>query len=171
MLEYNILFRWFLDMNLEQPGLDRSKFSRLRERLVEQDTARRFFDAVVRAAREANLLCDEHFTVDGTLIEAWARLKSFKSRTMSTISQIQNDRTATRMGIHIHQCTVDFGGKGLLKPLRRDSSRRVEEDLFIRSSLAYNSLPTKRHDSKVFQTLIAFRLMEQLLPLKGSLQS
>jgi IS5 family transposase len=60
--------------------LDQSNFSRLRERLVEQDTARRFFDAVVRAAREANLLSDEHFTVDGTLIEAWASLKSFKSK-------------------------------------------------------------------------------------------
>lgn len=80
MLDYNILFRWFLDMNLEQPGLDQSNFSRLRERLVEQDTARGFFDAVVRAAREANLLSDEHFTVDGTLIEAWASLKSFKSK-------------------------------------------------------------------------------------------
>ena len=80
MLDYNILFRWFLDMNLEQPGLDQSNFSRLRERLVEQDTARGFFDAVVRAAREANLLSDEHFTVDGTLIEAWASLKSVKPK-------------------------------------------------------------------------------------------
>ena len=50
------------------------------ERLVERDTARCFFDAVVRAAREANLLSDEHFTVDGTLIEAWASLKSFKPK-------------------------------------------------------------------------------------------
>jgi transposase len=80
MLDYNILFRWFLDMNLEQPGLDQSNFSRLRERLIEQDTARRFFDAVVRAARKANLLSDEHFTVDGTLIEAWASLKSFQPK-------------------------------------------------------------------------------------------
>jgi transposase len=80
MLDYNILFRWFLDMSLEQKGLDQSNFSRLRERLVEQDTAKRFFDAVVRSAREANLLSDEHFTVDGTLIEAWASLKSFKPK-------------------------------------------------------------------------------------------
>jgi transposase len=80
MLDYNILFRWFLDMSLEQKGLDQSNFSRLRERLVEEDTAKRFFDAVVRAAREANLLSDEHFTVDGTLIEAWASLKSFKPK-------------------------------------------------------------------------------------------
>ena len=79
-LDYNILFRWFLDMNLEQPGLDQSNFSRLRERLVEEDTARRFFDAVVSTARKAQLLSDEHFTVDGTLIEAWASLKSFKAK-------------------------------------------------------------------------------------------
>lgn len=80
VLDYNILFRWFLDMSLEQKGLDQSNFSRLRERLVEEDTAKRFFDAVVRTAREANLLSDEHFTVDGTLIEAWASLKSFKRK-------------------------------------------------------------------------------------------
>ncbi|MGH8649312.1 MAG: IS5 family transposase, partial [Burkholderiales bacterium] len=77
MLDYNILFRWFLDMSLEQSGLDQSNFSRLRERLVGEDTARLFFDAVVRQAREAGLLSDEHFTVDGTLIEAWASTKSF----------------------------------------------------------------------------------------------
>jgi len=80
MLDYNILFRWFLDMSLEQPGLDQSNFSRLRERLVGQDTARMFFDAVVGEARKAGLLSDEHFTVDGTLIEAWASAKSFKPK-------------------------------------------------------------------------------------------
>lgn len=80
MLDYNILFRWFLDMDLEQPGLDQSNFSRLRERLSQAETAKRFFDAVVTAARKANLLSNEHFTVDGTLIEAWASLKSFKPK-------------------------------------------------------------------------------------------
>ena len=72
MLEYNILFRWFLDMSLEERGLDQSNFSRLRERLVKLDLACRFFDAVVSEARRRKLLSDEHFTVDGTLIEAWA---------------------------------------------------------------------------------------------------
>jgi len=72
MLDYNILFRWFLDMNLEEHGLDQSNFSRLRERLVDSKVAVRFFDAVVGEARKLNLLSDEHFTIDGTLIEAWA---------------------------------------------------------------------------------------------------
>jgi transposase len=80
MLDYNILFRWFLEMDLEQPGLDQSNFSRLRERLVEHDLARVFFDSVVKQARDKGLLSDEHFTVDGTLIEAWASLKSFKRK-------------------------------------------------------------------------------------------
>lgn len=72
MLDYNMLFRWFLDMSLEEPGLDQSNFSRLRVRLEKADLACRFFDAVVSEARRRGLLSDEHFTVDGTLIEAWA---------------------------------------------------------------------------------------------------
>jgi len=72
MLDYNILFRWFLDMSLEERGLDQSNFSRLRTRLVKSDLASRFFDAVVSEARKRGLMSDEHFTVDGTLIEAWA---------------------------------------------------------------------------------------------------
>jgi transposase len=72
MLDYNILFRWFLDMNLEERGLDQSNFSRLRERLVDSKVACRFFDAVVGEARRLKLLSDDHFTVDGTLIDAWA---------------------------------------------------------------------------------------------------
>ncbi len=67
-------------MNLEEWGPDQSNFRRLRSRLVEQDTARRFFDAVVRQARSQGLLSQEHFTVDGKLIEAWASMKSFKSK-------------------------------------------------------------------------------------------
>ena len=79
-LDYNLLFRWFLDLNLESGGLDQSNFSRLRERLVETDIARRFFDEVVRLARRDKLLSSDHFTVDGTLIDAWASFKSFKRK-------------------------------------------------------------------------------------------
>jgi transposase len=79
MLDYNILFRWFLDMSLEDAGLDQSNFSRLRERLVGEDLAQRFFDAIVTVARQADLLSSEHLTVDGTLIEAWAE-RNFKPK-------------------------------------------------------------------------------------------
>ena len=79
-LDYNLLFRWFVDLDLESGGLDQSNFSRLRERLVQTDIARRFFDEVVRVARKDKLLSSDHFTVDGTLIDAWASFKSFKRK-------------------------------------------------------------------------------------------
>ena len=79
-LDYNMLFRWFLDMSLEEPSFDASTFSKNRDRLLEHDVALKFFDAVVRRARREGLLSDEHFSVDGTLIEAWASLKSFRPK-------------------------------------------------------------------------------------------
>ena len=79
-LGYNLLFRWFLDMELEEESFDATVFSKNRERLMEHEVGRLFFDAVVRQAREAELMSDDHFTVDGTLIEAWASLKSFRPK-------------------------------------------------------------------------------------------
>lgn len=79
-LDYNILFRWFLDMDLDTPPFVHSVFSKNRERLMDQEIAHRFMQEVVGLARSDNLLSDEHFTVDGTLIEAWASMKSFKRR-------------------------------------------------------------------------------------------
>jgi transposase len=79
-LDYDILFRWFLDMSLEEASFDASTFSKNRERLIEHKVALKFLDAVVREARRLKLLSDEHFSVDGTLIEAWASMKSFRRR-------------------------------------------------------------------------------------------
>jgi transposase len=79
-LDYNILFRWFLDMDLDTPSFVHSVFSKNRARLMDQEIAQRFLQEVVGFARSDNLLSDEHFSVDGTLIEAWASMKSFKRR-------------------------------------------------------------------------------------------
>ena len=79
-LGYNLLFRWFLDMDMDEPAFDHSTFTKNRERLLEHDVAGQFFAAVVAQARAAGLMSDEHFTVDGTLIEAWASLKSFRPK-------------------------------------------------------------------------------------------
>jgi transposase len=79
-LDYNFLFRWFLDMEADEASFDHSTFSRNRARLLEHAVADEFFRAVVAQARGLNLLSDEHFTVDGTLVEAWASLKSFKRK-------------------------------------------------------------------------------------------
>jgi transposase len=79
-LGYNLLFKWFLDMNLDEPIFDASTFSKNRERLLEHDVAGQFFRAVVARARDTGLMSSDHFTVDGTLIEASASLKSFKKK-------------------------------------------------------------------------------------------
>jgi transposase len=79
-LDYNPLFRWFLDMSADEPTFDASSFSRNRDRLLEHEVADQFFAAVVAQARAAHLMSHDHFTVDGTLIEAWASLKSFKRK-------------------------------------------------------------------------------------------
>ena len=79
-LDYNLLFRWFLDMNMDEPAFDHSSFAKNRDRLLEHDVAGRFFAAVVEEARALGLISSEHFSVDGTLIDAWASLKSFRPK-------------------------------------------------------------------------------------------
>lgn len=76
-LNYNILFRWFVGLNMDDPIWHPTTFTKNRDRLLEGDIARAFFDGVVGLAKARNLMSDEHFTVDGTLIEAWAGQKSF----------------------------------------------------------------------------------------------
>ncbi len=80
-LDYNLLFRWFVGLNMDDPVWDFTVFSKNRQRLLEADVARAFFAEIGELAKEQGLLSDEHFTVDGTLIEAWAGQKSFKPRT------------------------------------------------------------------------------------------
>lgn len=79
-LNYNLLFRWFVGLNMDDPIWDPSTFSKNRERLLEGAVAHAFFEQVLAQARERDLLSDEHFTVDGTLLEAWAGQKSFKRK-------------------------------------------------------------------------------------------
>ena len=79
-LDYNLLFRWFLDMDMVESSFDATAFSHNRARLLAHDVAGQFFRPVVEQARADNLMSHEHFTVDGTLIEAWASVKSFRPK-------------------------------------------------------------------------------------------
>jgi transposase len=79
-LDYNLLFRWFVGLGIDDPVWSPTTFSKNRERLLDGDVAAAFFDAVLIHADTARLLSDEHFTVDGTLLEAWASQKSFRPR-------------------------------------------------------------------------------------------
>ena len=79
-LNHDLLFRWFVGLNMDDPIWDATVYSKNRERLLHGDVAREFFRQVLVQAEGLKLLSDEHFTVDGTLIEAWARQKSFKPK-------------------------------------------------------------------------------------------
>jgi transposase len=79
-LDYDLLFRWFVGLNADDPVWDVTVFTKNRERLLRGEVAQAFFDAVLRQAQEAALLSDEHFSVDGTLVEAWAGQKSFRPK-------------------------------------------------------------------------------------------
>jgi transposase len=77
-LDYNLLFRWFVGLAMDDRVWDATVFTKNRDRLLRGDIARGFFERVRAQAEQRGLLSDEHFTVDGTLIDAWASLKSFQ---------------------------------------------------------------------------------------------
>jgi transposase len=77
-MHYNLLFRWFVGLDMDDAVWTPTTFTKNRERLLDGDIARAFFEDIVTQAREQRLLSDEHFTVDGTLLEAWAGQKSFQ---------------------------------------------------------------------------------------------
>jgi IS5 family transposase len=79
-IDYSILFRWFVGLNLDEDVWDATTFTKNRDRLLEGAVAKEFLAQVVERAREAGLVSDEHFSVDGTLLEAWASLKSFQPK-------------------------------------------------------------------------------------------
>ncbi len=79
-LEFDLLFRWFVGLGVDDPAWDHSTFSKNRDRLLEGEIAARFLSAVLAQPRVKRLLSTDHFSVDGTLIDAWASMKSFKPK-------------------------------------------------------------------------------------------
>jgi transposase len=100
-LDYNLLFRWFVGLSMDDAVWDVTVFSKNRDRLLAGDIARRFLEQVVAQARDHGLASDEHFSVDGTLIEAWASQKSFKKK----------DDTGKGSGGGGRNVEVDFRGE------------------------------------------------------------
>src|ERR1700752_1379315 len=82
-LAYNLLFRWFVGLNMDDEVWDATTFSKNRDRLLRGEIAEEFCAAVLELARTKELLSDEHFTVDGTMVEGWASLKSFQPKEQS----------------------------------------------------------------------------------------
>jgi len=100
-LEYNLLFRWFVGLNVDESVWVPTVFSKNRDRLLRSDIAEKFFAQVVEQARDHDLLSDEHFSVDGTLIEAWASQKSFQKKDQNQASPPEDPGNPT----------VDFHGE------------------------------------------------------------
>lgn len=107
-LQYDMLFKWFLDLNVTERPFDASTFSKNQERLISQDIARRFLLEVVAQARHRHLLSDEHFSVDGTLLQAWASMKS--------VRPIDDDDQTPRGG---KNPSVDFKGQRRINETHR----------------------------------------------------
>jgi transposase len=111
-IDYSMLFRWFVGMNLDEPVWDVTVFTKNRNRLLEGEVAREFLCEVVKQAQNKGLTSDEHFTVDGTLIEAWASLKSFQRKDQN--SQPPDDPGNPTVNFHgekrsnqTHESTTD----------------------------------------------------------------
>lgn len=79
-IDYSMLFRWFVGMNLDEPVWDATVFTKNRNRLLEGDVARELLNEVVKQAQAKGLTSDEHLTVDGTLIEAWAEFEELSAQ-------------------------------------------------------------------------------------------
>jgi transposase len=128
-LDYNLLFRWFLDMDMEEPSFDPTVFTKNRDRLVASDAAGEFFRAIVAQAKGAGLISREHFSVDGTLIEAWASLKSFKKKDSSKDDEPPPDDPGNpsvdfhgeKRGNETHESTTDPDSKLARKGLGKEA--------------------------------------------------
>jgi len=114
-IDYSILYRWFVGLSLDEAIWSPTTFSKNRDRLLRGDVAAAFFDAVIAQARAAGLLSDEHFTVDGTLLEAWASLKSFQRTDRQDDAPPPPDDPGNP--------TVDFHGEA-----RRNDTHRSKTD-------------------------------------------
>ena len=112
-LDFNILYRWFVGLNLDDKVWDASSFSKNRDRLLDGDIAQAFLEEVLRGANERGLLSQEHFTLDGTLLEAWASHKSFAPKSGPTDPTDDDPSNPTidfrgeRRSNETHQSTTD----------------------------------------------------------------
>jgi transposase len=112
-LQYNLLFRWFVGLSMDDPIWDVTVFTKNRERLLRGDVAEAFFQRVLDLARAEHLLSDEHFSVDGTLIQAWAGQKSFVRK--GTTPPPPDDPGNPTVNFH--------GGSEPMRPMRRSPTR------------------------------------------------
>jgi transposase len=147
-LEYNLLFRWFVGLGIDDPGWSPTTFSKNRDRLLAGEIAAAFFDAVLIHADTARLLSDDHFTVDGTLLEAWASQKSFRPRDQDPPSADSGNPTVNFHGERrrntTHQSTTDPDARLDKKAVGREARLGYLGHVLMehRSGLVVNAMVT-----------------------------
>src|SRR5262245_4212325 len=115
-IDYNLLFRWFVGLGIDDGVWDHSTFSKNRDRLLDAEVAARFLEAVLRHPKVKRFLSDDHFSVDGTLVEAWASLKSFRAKDGSDEPPSpgrngESDCHGQKRANATHESTTDADGK------------------------------------------------------------
>jgi transposase len=124
-LDYNLLFRWFVGLGMDDPVWSPTTFTKNRDRLLDGDIAAGFFDAILLHADTERLLSDEHFTVDGTLLEAWASQKSFRPRDEDPPTDAGGNPTVSfhgqRRSNTTHRSTTDPDARLYTKGYRREA--------------------------------------------------
>ena len=172
-LDYNLLFRWFVGLSMDDSIWDATVFSKNRDRLLEGDIARAFFEQVLRHARAQRLLSDEHFTVDGTLIEAWASQKSFKKKGSDTGNSPDDPGNPTvdfkgeKRSNETHQSTTDSDARLYKKGTGHESKMCYLGHVMMenRNGLAVNARVTKASGTAERQT--AAEMLGELPRKKG----
>jgi transposase len=146
-IDYSVLFRWFVGMNLDDEVWDPTTFTKNRERLLDADMAREFLSEIVKQAREKGWTSDEHFTVDGTLIEAWASLKSFQRKDQDKAAPPDDPGNPTvnfhgeKRSNQTHESTTDADAKLARKGKGKEAKLSFQGNLLVenRNGLIVNT--------------------------------
>ena len=172
-LDYNLLFRWFVGLSIDDPVWDVTVFTKNRERLLAGEVAQAFFNAVRDQARSHDLLSAEHFTVDGTLVEAWASLKSFKRKGEDSQTPPADDPNNPSVDFHgerrsnaTHQSTTDPEAR-LYKKSPGSAAKLCymgHVEMENRNGLAVNSRLTQAHGRA--ESSAALEMVEEIPGLR-----
>jgi transposase len=169
-LNYNLLFRWFVGLNMDEAVWDATTFTKNRDRLLAGDIARAFFAAIQDQARAHGLLSDEHFTVDGTLLEAWASQKSFQRTDAPTPPSDEDPGNPTvdfhgeRRSNATHQSTTDPEARLCRKGKGREAKLAYLGNLLMDNREGLAVAAQVSIATGAAETLAALELVEALQP-------
>jgi transposase len=168
-IDYSILFRWFVGLNLDEAVWDATTFTKNRDRLLEAEVAKQFLAQVVAQARAKGLTSDEHFTVDGTLLEAWAGVKSYQRKDGKNPPPGDDDAGNPTVNFHgekrsnqTHESTTDPESKMARKGDGKEAKLSYSGNLLIenRNGLIVNAMAWEANGTAERDT--ALLMLEQL---------